>query len=265
NTYETRLRVRSHPAHERALTLDGEPGPRDAAGCRNLTRPGRDAVRTLVEPLTAILRPEQQVASVPISPTNYGRFTDERRPSMKIGTLAAVATLCLVLAVAAAWAQTSSTTAPKTAAKPAAKPAATAPSTAAKPAMDAQAMQDMMMKMAAPGPNHEVFKKLAGEWNCTVKSMMDPSKPPEGTKSTSVVTTLMDGRYSQEQVTGTMMGQPFSGLGLTGYDNMQKMYVSSWIDNMGTGIMLSKGTADATGKVINWTSEMPDPTTGKTA
>jgi hypothetical protein len=39
--------------------------------------------------------------------------------------------------------------------------------------------------------------------------------------------------------------------------------VSTWIDNMGTGIMMSQGTPDETGKVINWTTEMPDPATGK--
>jgi hypothetical protein len=32
---------------------------------------------------------------------------------------------------------------------------------------------------------------------------------------------------------------------------------------MGTGIMTSVGTSDATGKVINWNATMNDPVTGK--
>jgi len=140
----------------------------------------------------------------------------------------------------------------------AAKPKAAAPA-----AMDAKAMQEMMMKAATPGPQHEKLKKLVGEWNVTVKSMMDPSQPPQESKGTSVVTALMDGRYVQEQSTSEMGGMPFSGLGISGYDNVLNKYVSSWIDNMGTGIMRSEGTSNASGDVITWTGETPDPVSGK--
>lgn len=136
-------------------------------------------------------------------------------------------------------------------------------SAAAPQKMDAQAMAAMMEKMAAPGPNHERFKKLAGDWNLTVKWTMDPSQPMQETKSTSTITTLLDGRYCQEQTTGEMMGKPFQGMGLTGYDNVLKKYVGVWIDNMGTGIMSTQGTPDASGNVINWTGESSDPATGK--
>jgi hypothetical protein len=131
------------------------------------------------------------------------------------------------------------------------------------PAMDPKAMEEAMMKAATPGPQHERLKKLVGEWNCTVSMMMDPSQPAQETKSTAVVTSLMDGRYFQEQDTGEMMGKPFLGQGLTGYDNVMKKYVSTWIDNAGTGIMTSEGTPDATGNVITWTGWSSDPMTGK--
>ena len=60
-----------------------------------------------------------------------------------------------------------------------------------------------------------------------------------------------------------MNGMPFNGIGLYGFDNVSGKYVSSWIDNMGTGMMTSIGTADASGKVINWVGTMNDPITGK--
>ena len=131
--------------------------------------------------------------------------------------------------------------------------------------MDPKAMEEMMMKLASPGPNHERLKKLVGEWNLTVKWTMDPSQPMQETKSTSVVTSLMDGRYCQELSTGDMMGKPFNGMGITGYDNVLNKYVSIWLDNMGTGIMTSEGTADASGNVVNWTGQSSDPMTGKLA
>jgi hypothetical protein len=143
--------------------------------------------------------------------------------------------------------------------------AATAIAADSPPAMSAQqkAMMDKMTKAATPGPQHEVLKKLAGDWNAKVKVQMDPSQPAQESQSTSTVTVLMDGRYSQEVVSGQMMGSPFSGMGITGYDNVLGKYVSTWIDNMGTGIMASQGTADASGKVITWASSMSDPATGK--
>jgi len=136
---------------------------------------------------------------------------------------------------------------------------------APKPTADQQAMMEKMMKAATPGAPHEVLKKMAGEWSCTVKYKMDPAQDWQQATSTATITALMDGRYIQEVATGEMMGQPFNGMGLYGYDNVLGKYVSSWVDNMGTGIMQSQGTADASGKVINWSGVMSDPMTGKLA
>jgi uncharacterized protein DUF1579 len=145
--------------------------------------------------------------------------------------------------------------------------AATAHAADSQPAMtkEQQAMMDKMMKAAAPGPQHEALKKMAGDWNLKVKFQMDPSQPWQEAQSTATVTMLMDGRYCQELATGEMMGGPFNGMGITGYDNVIGKYVSTWIDNMGTGIMTSQGTADASGKVITWAGTMSDPATGKTS
>ena len=132
-------------------------------------------------------------------------------------------------------------------------------------AADQQAMMEKMTKAATPGPQHEMLKKMAGDWNAKVTSQMDPSQPAQVENSTSTLSMLMDGRYCQEVVSGQMMGQPFSGMGITGYDNVLGKFVSTWIDNMGTGIMTSVGTADASGKVITWVGTMSDPATGKLA
>ena len=126
-----------------------------------------------------------------------------------------------------------------------------------------QAMMDKMTKAATPGPKHELIKKMSGEWACTVDMQMDPSQPAEVSQSTASITMLMDGRYVQELDSGNMMGMPFSGMGIYGYDNVIGKYVSTWIDNMGTGIMHGTGTLDPSGKAIHWTSTMSDPMTGK--
>ena len=76
------------------------------------------------------------------------------------------------------------------------------------PAADQQAMMDKMMKAATPGPQHEMFKKMAGEWSTTVKFLVDPTQPMQESQGTSTITAVMDGRYCQEVATGQMMGQP---------------------------------------------------------
>lgn len=131
------------------------------------------------------------------------------------------------------------------------------------PTAQQKEMMDKMVKAATPGPQHQMLAKMAGEWNATVKYQMDPSQPWQEEHSTSTVTSLMDGRYSQEVTSGSMMGQPFSGMGITGYDNVTGKFISTWIDNMGTGMLTSTGTADASGKVIQWVGSMSDPLTGK--
>ena len=42
-----------------------------------------------------------------------------------------------------------------------------------------------------------------------------------------------------------MMGMPFQGMSTMAYDNGKKTFMSTWIDNMGTGILETEGTYDA--------------------
>jgi hypothetical protein len=59
-----------------------------------------------------------------------------------------------------------------------------------------------------------------------------------------------------------MMGSPFTGLGVCGYDNHTQKYVSTWMDTMGTAIMYFEGTASADGRTITQTSQYDDPVQG---
>ena len=49
---------------------------------------------------------------------------------------------------------------------------------------------------------------------------------------------------------GKMKDMQFKGMGVEGYDNVKKKFVSSWIDNMGTGIQFSEGTYDPATKTF---------------
>lgn len=123
-------------------------------------------------------------------------------------------------------------------------------------------MMKAMAKYSEPTEKHKKLEALVGSWTTTGKFWMDPEKPMEST-GTAETKSILGGRFISEDVTGTFMGRPFMGHGVTGYDLMKKKYVSVWMDNMGTMMMVSEGTSDPAGKVITSTSTETDPMTGK--
>jgi len=74
---------------------------------------------------------------------------------------------------------------------------------------------------------------------------------------------VMDGRYQVSEAKGNMMGMPFHGMSTTGYDNHKKVFMSTWIDNMGTGVMKMEGPWDEATKSLTLTGKMIDPSTGR--
>ena len=125
---------------------------------------------------------------------------------------------------------------------------------------DEKAMMDAMMKAAAPGAEHKKLASFVGTWNATVKMYM-PGAPPQVSHGTAVNKAILGGRYIEQDFNGDFMGMPFSGVGYWGYDNLKKQYVSTWMDNMGTGVMTLTGNAEPTGYTFKGSA--PDPMTGK--
>ena len=120
-----------------------------------------------------------------------------------------------------------------------------------------------MMEYATPGNNHKMLAKMEGTWSANITFWMQPGAPPMTTTATAVNEMILGGRYLQSKNTGMMMGQPFEGIGVTGYDNAKKVYVATWIDNFGTGIMTMTGNWDDASKAIVFTGSEVDPASGK--
>lgn len=119
-------------------------------------------------------------------------------------------------------------------------------------------MMEEMMKAAEPGENHKLLEAFVGNWKMEVKSMMGPGEPDVST-GTSSAKMIMGGRYVVDEVKGSMMGAPFEGMGITGYDNVTKKFVSTWIDSASTGIFMSTGDYDAKSKEYTYRGDMPLP------
>lgn len=168
-----------------------------------------------------------------------------------------------VLAAAAIFAPVARADEPAKPADAAAKPADAAKPAAGAPAAapNEKEMMEKYMKAATPGPEHAELAKMAGKWNLEVSMFMAPGAPAQKSKATATYTSVMGGRFLQQEVKGDMNGQPFEGMGLEGYDNVTKQYFASWVDNMGTGAMMTKGKC--ANKKCTMHGKVPDAVAGK--
>ena len=126
--------------------------------------------------------------------------------------------------------------------------------------MDSATMMKAWEAYMTPGDMHKWMASTDGKWDAEVTSWMDPGKPPMTSKSSVENKTVMGGRYQESVYKGKMMGMDFEGHGLMAYDNAKKKFVSTWIDNMGTGIMMMEGTYDEASKTVNMSGKMTDVT-----
>lgn len=128
---------------------------------------------------------------------------------------------------------------------------------------DHEAMMAEWMKYAQPGEHHEHFKMFEGKWTAESKFWTAPGVEPQVSKGTAESKLILGGRFLTTTYRGDYMGQPFEGMGISGYDNYQKKHTDIWMDNMGTLIMPSEGHCEEGGKVVKMTARFPNPATGE--
>jgi hypothetical protein len=103
-----------------------------------------------------------------------------------------------------------------------------------------------------PGPEHEKFKDMVGEWDCTVKVAGGESKA----KATYKID--FGGFFLIEQFEGDFGGMKFKGRGQTGYCPLRKKYVTLWIDSMSPSPLVMTGNFDSEGKTLTEEGEGPN-------
>ncbi|MEN8150506.1 MAG: DUF1579 domain-containing protein [Planctomycetota bacterium] len=114
------------------------------------------------------------------------------------------------------------------------------------------------MKVGTP---HKWLAKLAGNWTTeTTFWMGGPGSEPMKMNGTAEYGMILGGRFLETKTEGNFGGQPWSAVGLIGYDNFEKRFVSTWADSGGTGIAMLHGHGNRDGKTIRLYGAMNEPT-----
>jgi len=130
--------------------------------------------------------------------------------------------------------------------------------------VDSATMMKNRQAFMTPGEPHKMLAKNSGSWSEELTMWMTPDAPPQKMTTTSQNKMILNGLYQQSIHKGSLNGMPFEGISTTGYDNIKKMFVSTWIDNMGSGIIYLEGPWDEATKSVNYKGTQSDVMTNKT-
>ena len=122
------------------------------------------------------------------------------------------------------------------------------------------AMMQAYQEAGTPGAPHAALAKMAGTYDLSIRSWHAPGAPPTVDTGTATRSMVLGGRVMVEEVQSQMHGQPFTGHGMHGYDNVSGKYWSTWNDSMSTGVMVSEGDCSDDG-ACTFTGSWNDPVT----
>ena len=134
----------------------------------------------------------------------------------------------------------------------------------AKPSADQAEMMKKAEAAGTPGPAHKALEALVGDWKAEVKCWMEPGGAAQVSHATAENNWILNGRFLQQDFHGEMMGKPFNGLSLLGYDNTKQTYNSVWVSDMQTSMFVSEGKGESGNKVITLEGEASCAATGRT-
>ena len=129
------------------------------------------------------------------------------------------------------------------------------------PGGDQAAAMAEYMKLIAPGPEHKELAKQVGTWDMKQTFFM-PGAPQTPFAGVATIKAALGGRYFITEANMTSFMGPYSGIGTEAYDKVNKRYIYTWMDTMGTGMMISYGKKKDDGTVEYLSEPQLDPMSG---
>jgi Protein of unknown function (DUF1579) len=133
---------------------------------------------------------------------------------------------------------------------------------AAKKELSQEEMMKAWQEYSTPTEVHKMIAQSDGDWTGTASHWMAPKTEATVSDFKCNNKMVLGGRYQVSEFKGSFMGMPFEGIGTLAYDNAKKMFVTTWIDNMGSGLMCLYGTWNKEKNQIEFKGKMVDPMSG---
>lgn len=131
------------------------------------------------------------------------------------------------------------------------------------PPMDSIVVAKAWELYATPELAHKRLADETGKWEEQLTYWATKDAKPNVYKLTADISMIMGGKFQTAVHSGDIAGRKFEGISTVAYDNAAKEYVSTWIDNQGTGMMVLKGRYDEATKSVVYTGKVTDPVTGR--
>jgi hypothetical protein len=108
-------------------------------------------------------------------------------------------------------------------------------------------------------PEHKLLAKYAGTWDAELSVSEVPGQPASKSAGKAVARLTGGGLWLVTDFDATLMGAPFSGHEVLGYDASLKHYVITWVDSMGTSMTTGQLDFDAAAKSLGGDLHGRDP------
>jgi len=113
----------------------------------------------------------------------------------------------------------------------------------------ASPLSALAQEPAKPGKEHDILKQFEGTWDIAIKAKDMAGKETES-KGSETCKMQEGGFWLIIDHKSELMGMPFFGHGMLGYDPSKKKDAGSWADNMAPTIWAMEGSWDAEKKTM---------------
>lgn len=139
-----------------------------------------------------------------------------------------------------------------------------APVVDAIPSPEERAANAAAMDNRQVGPMHHLMIQFAGHWRQEMKVWNgNDKKEPIVSMLEYEGQVFAEGKFINAIIRGQFGNVPYEAHSTLGFDNAKRMYTKTWIDNLGTSILVLDGTYNEKDNTIDFVGFATDPITRK--
>jgi hypothetical protein len=113
--------------------------------------------------------------------------------------------------------------------------------------------------LSKPGPSHRLLQTFVGDWDVQLTFWSDPKAAGETSAGRSQISWILGGRFLQEQFSGRIGSEDYTGVGIIGYDNGSRTFKTVWADSLNTALTTASGRYHPDTGTISLESQVYDP------